>query len=284
MENALSLMPESNGAIAPRATSASPILKKIWRDYRPVIRGTYTFILALIVWEVVGRYVITSRLMFAPISVVAEEFVKLWASGGLQQDILVSFTALVLGFTLAAAIGIAVGSIIAVSDAASEHFDPLINALYATPLIALAPILILVLGIGEASKIAIVCLLAVFPILINTKAGIRAADESLIEAARSFGASRFEIFRLVLIPSALPFIVAGFRLGIGKGLIAVFIGELFGARAGLGYLILLSSQNFDIPGMFVGVIILAGTGVLLVALFEYLERKIAPWRQFDLKA
>ena len=280
---AFSLTTQAGASIAP-GIELTGAATKFWRAYRPTIRGTYTFILILVVWEIVGRYVLTSRLMFAPVSAVAEEFVKLWASGGLQQDMLVSFTALFFGFLIAAAVGITMGSFIAVSDAASEHFDPIINALYATPLIALAPILILVFGIGPASKVAIVCLLAVFPILINTKAGIRSADESLIEAARSFGANRFEIFRLVLIPSALPFIVAGFRLGIGKGLIAVFIGELFGAREGLGYLILLSSQSFNIPGMFVGVIILAGTGVLLVALFEFLEKKIAPWRQFELKA
>ena len=221
--------------------------------------------------------------MFAPFSTVVIEAANLWATGELERDILVSFTALATGFALAGLIGITIGSLIAVSDGVREHIDPLINALYATPLVALSPILILALGIGPASKVAIVFLLAVFPILINTTAGIKSADETLIEAARSFSASGFAIFRLVLLPSALPFIVAGLRLGIGRGLVGVFIGELFGAREGLGYLISISSQSFDVPGMFVGVLILAISGIATAAAFEYLEKKIAPWRHFDLK-
>jgi NitT/TauT family transport system permease protein len=233
---------------------------------------------------VIGRTVLTSKLMFAPFSAVMVAFAALWASGELQRHMLVSFTALGLGFALAAAVGIAVGSVIALSRTFREHVEPLINALYATPLIALSPILILALGIGPASKIAIVFLMAVFPILINTSAGILSAEEHLIEAARSFSASRAQIFRHVLLPSSLPFIVAGLRLGIGKGLVGIFIGELFGSREGLGYLISVSGQTFDVPGMFVGVLILAGAGMLSGALLEYVERRIAPWRQFELKA
>jgi NitT/TauT family transport system permease protein len=257
---------------------------RLWRNHHAAIRGTVSVILALIAWELIGRYAITSKLMFAPLSAVLQEFVKLWATGELQRHMLVSFTALALGFAIAAAVGVAIGSLIGISKSVGEHLDPLINALYATPLVALSPILILAFGIGPASKVAVVFMLAVFPILINTTAGIKSADENLIEAARSFAANRFDIFRRVLLPSALPFIVAGLRLGIGRGLVGIFIGELFGAQEGLGYLISLSGQTFDIPGMFVGVLILALAGVVCVAVFEYIERRIAPWRHFDLKA
>ena len=260
------------------------ISSKIWRNYHAVIRGTYSIILALVAWELVGRYILTSKLMFAPFSAVLSEFIKLWGTGELQQHVLVSFTALALGFAIAAAIGVAIGSLIEISNAVGEHLNPLINALYATPLVALTPILILSLGIGPASKVAVVFMMAVFPILINTTVGIRSADENLIEAARSFAATPLDIFRRVLLPSALPFIIAGFRLGVGKGLVGIFIGELFGSREGLGYLISISGQTFDIPGMFVGVLVLAITGVICVATFEYIERRIAPWRHFDLKA
>jgi NitT/TauT family transport system permease protein len=257
---------------------------RFWLRHHAIIRGAYSVVLALVAWELVGRYVLTSKLMFAPLSDVLREFAKLWATGELQSDMLVSFTALGLGFAIAALVGVAVGSLIGISNAVGEHLDPLINALYATPLIAISPILILSLGIGPASKIAVVFMLAIFPILINTTVGIRSADEDLIEAARSFAASRFDIFWRVLIPSALPFIVAGLRLGIGRGLVGIFIGELFGAREGLGYLISISGQTFNIPGMFVGVLVLAVAGVICVAAFQYLERRIAPWRRFDLKA
>jgi NitT/TauT family transport system permease protein len=257
---------------------------RIWRDYHAVIRGTVSVVVALIAWELIGRYAITSKLMFAPLSAVLQEFAKLWATGELQRHMIVSFTALALGFAIAAAIGVAIGSLIGISKTVGEHLDPLINALYATPLVALSPILILAFGIGPASKVAVVFMLAVFPILINTTVGIRSADENLIEAARSFAATRVDIFRRVLLPSALPFMVAGLRLGIGRGLVGIFIGELFGAQEGLGYLISLSGQTFDVPGMFVGVLILALAGVVCVAVFEYIERRVAPWRHFDLKA
>lgn len=259
-------------------------IQKIWRRHRRLIRGAYAVALLLVAWELIGRYVFTSKLMFAPVSAVLAEFARLWATGELERHMLVSFTALAVGFAIAALVGIALGSLIAISDTVGEHVDPVINALYATPLVAFSPILILAFGIGPASTVAIVFLLVIFPILINTTAGIRSTDASLIEAARSFSASRLEIFRLVLLPSALPFIVAGLRLGIGRGLVAVFIGELSGAREGLGYLISISGQTFNVPAMFVGVLVLAAAGVICVALLEYIEGKIAPWRHFELKA
>jgi ABC-type nitrate/sulfonate/bicarbonate transport system permease component len=276
--------PTQRALPAAPSRAAARAADNVWRKYHGAIRGGISVIVALITWELLGRYALTSKLTFAPLSVVLAEFAKLWASGELEQDMAVSFTALGLGFALAAVVGVAIGSLTGTSEAIGEHLDPLINALYATPLVALSPILILVLGIGPVSKIAIVFMLAVFPILINTDAGIKAADESLIEAARSFAATRYDIFRRVLLPCALPFIIAGLRLGIGRGLIGIFIGELFGAQHGLGFLISLSAQTFDIPGMFVGVLVLAGSGVLCTAIFEYIERRIAPWRHFDLKA
>lgn len=239
-ENAYSAMGHAPASLRPMRNAPGPIAA-LWQRHRTVVRGAYVIGFTLALWEFVGRYVLTSKLMFAPFSSVVGEAAHLWATGELGRDVLVSFTALGSGFAIAALIGVAIGSLIAVSDAVREHLDPLINALYATPLVALSPILILALGIGPASKIAIVFLLAVFPILINTTAGIKSADETLIEAARSFSASGFAVFRLVLLPSALPFIVAGLRLGIGRGLVGIFIGELFGSREGLGYLISMSS-------------------------------------------
>jgi ABC-type nitrate/sulfonate/bicarbonate transport system permease component len=274
------------GAEAEPAASArpDPWMQAFYRNHRRAIRGTYTVLLAFLAWELIGRYGLTSKLMFAPFSAVVGELVRLAASGELARHLLASFTAFVIGFGMAAVVGVLMGSAIAMSKAVGEHVDPLINALYATPLIALSPILILSLGIGLASKIAIVFLMTIFPILINTMAGIKSTDDSLIEAARSFAATRTDIFRMVLLPSAVPFIIAGLRLAIGRGLIGVFIGELFGATEGIGYLISISGQSFDVPAMFVGVMILAGAGVVGVAVLEMLERKIAPWRSFDLKA
>jgi NitT/TauT family transport system permease protein len=118
----------------------------------------------------------------------------------------------------------------------------------------------------------------IFPMIINTEAGIKDADPQLIEAARSFGANRVQIFAKVSLPSALPYIVAGLRLGVGRGLIGVVIGELAGARGGLGYLINNASQVFNMPQLFASVIVLATAGILLTAGFQYLERKLVPWK------
>lgn len=259
-------------------------LLRAYQNHRATIRVVYTVILVFLVWELIGRYLVTSKLLFAPFSAVISAFATLWAKGELQRHMLVSFAELGAGFAIAAVVGVGIGSLIALSRTIAEHIDPLVNALYSTPLVALSPILILALGIEMASKIAVVFLLAVFPILVNTTAGIRATDEGLIEAARSFGASTPQIFRLVMLPAALPFIVAGLRLGIGRGIVGIFVGELFGAREGIGYLIAISVQVFDIPALFVGVLVLAIAGMVLVGLLEALERRIAPWQRFELKA
>src|SRR5207244_10487772 len=133
------------------------------------------------------------------------------------------------GFALAAAVGIVLGILIATSEVARDFVDPWISALYSTPTVALAPMFIFIFGIDAPSKMAVVFLLAVFPVVINTATGMRSTEQVYIDAARSFSASRRQIFTKVLIPSALPFIVAGLRLGIGRGLVGVVVGEVSGA-------------------------------------------------------
>jgi NitT/TauT family transport system permease protein len=132
--------------------------------------------------------------------------------------------------------------------------------------------------------VAVVFLSGVFPVLVNTTTGIQATDPKLIEVARSFGFKRLQIFWKVLLPSAVPFIIAGLRLGVSRSIVGVVVAELFGSRAGLGYLILTSEQVFDTASLFLGVLLLASSGVAAVELLKFIERKVAPWRQFDLKA
>jgi NitT/TauT family transport system permease protein len=180
-------------------------------------------------------------------------------------------------------VGIPLGILTATNDALRDYLDPWMNGLYATPTVALAPLFIMWFGIDIWSKVAVVFLSAVFPILINTYTGIQATDLHLIEAARSFNASRLQMFTKVLIPSAIPFIIAGMRLGVGRGIVGVVVGEIFAARAGLGFLISTSGQVFDTAGLFVGVVVLAVTGILSMELLKMLERRVAPWREFKLE-
>jgi NitT/TauT family transport system permease protein len=166
----------------------------------------------------------------------------------------------------------------AASKTARGFFDPWVSMLYATPILALGPLFILWLGIGVVSKIAVIFLVAVFPILINTLVGLTTTDRILLDVARSLGASPQQIYMKVRMPAALPYIIAGLRLSVARALVGVVVAELFGARAGLGFLILMSSQSFDTAAMFVGVIVLAVAGVASVAALKWVEKRMAPWR------
>src|SRR6266852_5423606 len=253
-----------------------------YRAHTSTVRGLLSLVIVGLVWEIAGR---SGRwpLILAAISDIWGKFLQLSATGELQRHVLVSLNEFFIGFAIAAVLGILLGIAIASSEAVKDFVDPWVSAIYATPTVALAPLFIFMFGIDAPSKMAVVFLLAIFPIVINTATGMRSTDQVYIEAARSFSANRAQIFTKVLIPSALPFIVAGLRLGIGRGLVGVVVGEFIGARAGLGYLIFRSSQGFQIDAMWVGVFLLAGTGVLAVIVLQKVERRLAPWRQFELK-
>ncbi|MFI6456209.1 ABC transporter permease [Streptosporangium amethystogenes] len=241
-------------------------------------RAALSFLGFLLVWHVVAEYVVDNPLFLAgPISTAAA-VVTMWQNGTLQQDVLVSTGEFVKGFGAGLVGGVLLGLVLGTSRRAKDYIDPLINGLYATPIVALAPLFILWFGIGEAKTVLLVFMLVVLPIAINTDAGIRVTDPQLLEAARSFGASRLQLFTMVRFPTAISFLIAGIRMGIGRGLIGVVVGELFGSQSGLGYRILVSSQYFQTDALLAGVLIFAVTGVLLVKLFEWLEQRAAPWK------
>lgn len=267
----------------PRAVAAgAPIARprrKPWLVIKPSAwRGAASILSVIILWEVAARTIVNNPLFFAPLSAVANRAVELWRTNELQTHIWTSVQEFLLGFVLASAIGIISGVLMASSATIRDFFDPWVSMLYSTPIIALGPLFILWFGIGMSSKIAVIFLVVVFPVLINTFAGLTTTDLNLIEAARSFGASTAQIFAKVRFPAALPFITTGLRLGVARGLVGVVVAELFGAKAGLGFLILISAQTFDTAGLFVGVIILAFSGVVAVEILKWVERRLAPWR------
>jgi ABC-type nitrate/sulfonate/bicarbonate transport system permease component len=253
----------------------SPV-RALWASVR---RPLTTLLVLLVSWELLGRYVLTNRLFFAPPSDVAAAAVSLWQTGDLQRHIVTSFGELFWGVMIAIFVGGALGIIVGVSERVRGYTELYITALYATPLVAVAPLLILWLGIGPASKIAVVFLTAVFPILINTISGVRAAEALLIEVAHSFCATRLQVITHVIIPSAVPYLLTGIRLGIGRGIVGVVVGEMFGAQSGLGYLIFTAGQSFDVPTLFVGVIALALAGVGLTFAAQAIERRALRWRR-----
>ena len=250
---------------------------------RALCRGVLSLVGGIILWELVARFIVKSTLIIVPPSHVVTAFADLVRQGELQTHVYVSGLEFVVGFGLAAIVGVLLGLAIGISDLVRDVLEPWLSALYATPVVAFAPLFVVWMGIGPSSKVAVAFLLAVLPIIINTSAGIRTTEQNLVDVARSFSATRAQVFFKILIPYALAFIIAGLRLGVGRAIIGVVVAEFFGTRAGLGYLILTSSQLFDTSALFVAVVILAGVGVLSVILLQKLERWLAPWRDFAIR-
>jgi NitT/TauT family transport system permease protein len=244
---------------------------------RRFLAGTLSVVGGLILWELVSRVLIANALFLAAPSQIVVAIYNLAVTGQLWQHIAISAVEFALGYVIASVIGIAFGLGMASSATIKQALQPWISGLYATPTIALAPLFILWLGIGIWSKVLVVIFLVLFPVTINTEAGLRTTSERLIEMLRSFGASKRQIFFKVSLPSAVPFILAGLKLGIGRGLIGVVVAELFGSRAGLGRLISQSADAFNMPELFAGVIVLAVAGITMTAGFGWLEQRLVPW-------
>ncbi len=244
----------------------------------PTIRTTFSLSVGLVLWELIGQFVVTDRLFFEPFSAVMVALWNMAVKGTLWKDLWVSGSEYLLGFALAAVVGIFLGVFLGANKRVYEYVDPWVSALYVTPLVALTPFFILVFGIGYESKVALVFALSVFPALINTVIGIRAVDRNYLEVARSFNLSRRQVFTKVLIPASLPFIVGGLRLASGRALIGVVVGELFFSSAGVGHAIALAGQTFSTATLLAGVLIFAVSGVITTSLLRRLEVRLAPWR------
>jgi NitT/TauT family transport system permease protein len=165
-----------------------------------------------------------------------------------------------------------------------DVIDPWVSALYSIPSVALLPVIAVGLGYtGDAPRIAAVALFAIFPILINTQQGVRNVDPGLLEVARAFSSSERRLWKDVVVPSALPFILAGVRLAIGRGLIGMIVAEFLVGLAGLGYLIIVYQNTFRIDRMFVPVIVVAVIGISLMGFVQFIEGRVAPWLRREQK-
>ena len=237
--------------------------------------GVITF---LVVWELVGNtfQLINPMFMSAP-SLVWKAAVQLFSSGEIYNDLYVSGIELFWGYFLSAAVAVPFGIMVGWYKKASYIFDPFINAMNATPRVALLP-LVIWLGIGILSKVGIIFLGAVFPILINTRDGVKTTPYNLLTAARSFGASEWMLFRTVVLPSTIPFILTGLRLGLGRAIVGVMVGELYAATAGIGFMITVAGATFQTDKVFVGVLVFALTGMIGMDLLTRVERRFDKWR------
>jgi NitT/TauT family transport system permease protein len=248
-----------------------------WQQ-RTFYRWGFLFaILAL--WELLGPLV--SPILFSYPSKIAVAFFDLTVSGELPYYAMESLQILFSGLGIAILVGVPLAVLMARLKPVDWALELPINALYSTPMVALVPLLVLWFGIYMQAKIIVVFLFAVFPILINTYQGVRECDKNMLEVARSFRSPEWRTWQDVLLPFALPYIAAGVRLAIGRGLVGMVIAEFYTTISGLGYMITRYANIFETDKTFVPVILLMFLGVTLTAGLKWIERRIAPWSRAD---
>jgi NitT/TauT family transport system permease protein len=230
----------------------------------------------LILWEIFGRQV--NPVFGSYPSAIAVAFWDLLVTGQLGSALYDSLRPFLLGYGLAIVIGVPLGLLIGGFRTAEAALGIYVTAGYAMPLVALVPLLILWLGLGFTVKVAVVFLMALFPICINTWLGVVAVPKTLIEVGKSFVAPDLVILRRIVLPATLPYIMAGVRLAVGRAVVAMVIAEFFTTISGLGAVIINSANNFDTATMFVPIIILMLLAVGLNSLIGFVERTVAPWQ------
>jgi ABC-type nitrate/sulfonate/bicarbonate transport system permease component len=242
------------------------------------LRLTSVIAIAL-AWELYGRAV--NPVLLSSPTAIAGAFFEMVADGTLPEALGESLVVLGAG----SLIGITAGLVIGLAAGRNRVFATLIelplNALYATPSVALIPVIVVWFGFGPTAKTVVVILFVLFPVLINTMRGVQEVDRELVEVARSFCSGERRMWVDLILPSALPYVVTGLRLAIGRALIGVIVAEFFTAFAGLGYLIVTNANSFQTARTFVPILVIAALGVLLTALLEFVERRIVRWSTKD---
>ncbi len=247
-------------------------------DHLGLLRGV-SVVAVILLWEIFGRDV--NPLFLSYPSAIARAFVQLLRAGDFERQALGSLQVYAVGLLAALAVGIIFGLLMGRYRLAEYILDPFVYALDATPRVALIPILLLWFGLGAPAKIAVVFLSGVFPVLMNTFSGVRTVSGGLVEVGRAYGAREGKIFTKIILPAALPFVMAGVRLAVGRALIGIITAEMFAAVTGLGALLVRYSSALATDKFFVPVIFLALLGVVLTHAVEFLEKRLAPWKQSE---
>jgi NitT/TauT family transport system permease protein len=229
-------------------------------------------------WEVYPRIDTENAVFLPPFSEVAKVWYALLLSGDLWEHVQASLTRSVSGFGLAIALAIPLGLLIGWYKPVADILNPLLELFRNTAALALLPVFVLLLGLGEVSKISIVLYSCTWPILLNTISGVKGVDPLLIKSARSMGLGPLRLFQKVILPAAVPTIFTGIRLAGAYAILVLIAAELVGAKAGLGYLIGASQSNFAIPEMYAGIITISGIGLVINQSLLTLERRFSTWR------
>jgi NitT/TauT family transport system permease protein len=228
------------------------------------------------IWEIAGRA--GNAHLLPPLSKVITAWVELLVSGQLFQALSISFQALVLGFLLSVLFGVPLGLLMGRYRRLESFLEIYMTALLTVPMISFIPFLVIAFGLGLHSRIWIVFLFAFVIIAINTTAGVRNVDPTLTEMARSFGARESELFVKVILPAAMPMIMAGIRLGMGRAVLGMVTSEMILAVVGFGAMLMTFGASFNSPALFATILTIVLLAVALLALIQYLDRRLTPWR------
>jgi NitT/TauT family transport system permease protein len=272
----------TNTTVPQETTQAAPERAAPARrvNLAPTLIRLGSLVVVLVAWEIYGRSV--NPILFTYPTAVASAFVELTLSGELWQYLQQSLLVLLYGFTSAVIVGIPLAVAMARFKWLDYAIDTYVNALYSMPMVAIVPLLVLWFGFDITAKTVVVFLFCLFPILISTYQGVKNVDPRLLEVARSFRSSEAQLWRDLIIPSALPFIIAGLRLAIGRGLVGLVIAEFYTSIAGLGYMIVKYANSFQTAKLFVPIVVLMVLGVVLMEALKQLQAHMAPWmRQTD---
>ncbi|OFZ86511.1 MAG: hypothetical protein A2V78_01360 [Betaproteobacteria bacterium RBG_16_64_18] len=231
--------------------------------------------IVLLLWEQLGDHV--DAALFTKPSLIAVAAVDMIGSGELWSFLAPSLVVLAVGLTLASAIGVVTGLFLARFWIVDVALGVYITFLYSIPSVALVPLIVLWAGYETTAKIVILFMFAFFPMAINTYQGVKNVDSTLLEVGRAFRCSERQLWINIVLPGALPFIVTGLRLAVGRGLIGMVLADLYTAISGIGYLIVRTASTFQVDRMFVPIVTLGLLGVTLTALLRLLERRVAPW-------
>ncbi|SCM79942.1 ABC-type nitrate/sulfonate/bicarbonate transport system, permease component [uncultured Sporomusa sp.] len=233
----------------------------------------------LFIWEIAARVgFVDTRLLSSP-SLILQAFFPLLISGDLIYNTWVSVLRVIWGFLAGAIPGILLGMSMGLSPFVRSAFEPMIAATYPIPKLAIMPLILLIFGLGETSKIFTIAIGVFYLVVINTMAGVLNIDKIYLEVAKNFGASRKDFYLTVALPGALPMIFAGLKLGMGMALILIVAAEMSAAKAGVGWMIWRAYDMFDIEQMFVALITLSVLGYIFSLLLDWLEHLVLPWKQ-----
>ena len=249
------------------------------RKLNPTVVKLVTFIIVLTAWEIGGRYI--NPLFLSSPSAIFSAFIELVWSGELGSALMSSIFAFLIGILLASVVGIAIGVAMGRLSLVEYVLEPYVTALYSTPSIALIPLFILWFGVGLTAKVIIIFFLSVFIVVINTFTGVKNLSQSIIDVGTAFGANQRQTFWMIVLPAALPFIMTGLRLAVGRGILAMIVAEFFTSISGLGGMIVKYGNFFQTAKMFVPIIVVSLLGVLAVEILKRIETKLAPWKETE---